>query len=154
YLGRDLILSGLPIVASASKIAVDANSTVRRQASLEFALDQWGGTFRDLWDVLAYPGMRLRVRSGFSWGGAEETVPVGEFLCDDPQVEWPSGRIKVEAPDTMALVGMCGFGGITNFAGYTHLDVFRWLIAEADAGAGVIDLSGGLADANNIPFIT
>ncbi|WP_341768217.1 hypothetical protein, partial [Escherichia coli] len=102
YLGRDLILSGLPIVASASKIAVDANSTVRRQASLEFALDQWGGTFRDLWDVLAYPGMRLRVRSGFSWGGAEETVPVGEFLCDDPQVEWPSGRIKVEAPDTMA----------------------------------------------------
>ena len=157
YLGRDLILSGLPVVASASKIAVDASTSataVRRQASLEFALDRWGGAFRDLWDVLAYPGMRLRVRSGFSWGGAEETVPVGEFLCDDPQVEWPSGRIKVEAPDTMALVGMCGFGGITNFAGYTHLDVFRWLIAEADAGAGVIDLSGGLADANNIPFIT
>ena len=154
YLGQNLILSGLPVVASASKISVDANSAVRRQASLEFALDRWGGSFRDLWDVLSYPGMRLRVRSGFSWGGAEETVPVGEFLCDDPEIEWPSGRIKVDAPDTMALVSMCGFGGITNFAGYTHLDVMRWLIAEADAGAGVIDLSGGLADANDIPWIT
>lgn len=153
YLGRDLIMPGLPVVASASKITVDATATVRRQASLEFALDRWGGTFRDLWDVLAYPGVRLRVRSGFSWGGAEETVPVGEFLCDDPQVEWPSGRIKVDAPDTMALVGMCGFGGMTYFGGYTHLDVMRWLIAEADDGAGVIDLSGGRATADNIPSI-
>lgn len=112
YDGREHA-TDLPLVASESEITDSDDSPVRRTADLKFQANSTA-ELRDLYDLLATPGIQLRVSTGYQYGGAVELAPVHTGICDTPKLDWPSGRISVSSPDLMALVAKDSFGNPVN----------------------------------------
>lgn len=142
------VIADLPVDYSQSKISVDGSQPVRRKASLKLILDEYDGRSGDLEQALCQPGMKLRIESGFGYGGGE-MVPVFEGMWDDPHFD--RGTVSIDSPDCMARIALAGFPTtVCSSTDMTYVDHIRFFVSEIDDGAAVIDLTGNV---EKVPYV-
>lgn len=133
----------LPLVANSSNIRVGGdNSAVRRRADLTFAPSPYG-RHRNLRELLEYPGVEIRVETGFDLGGYAEMVPVFQSSPTFTVETDSDGQIKVDAPDRMEMIAADGFPRpVWSNTQCSMVGAVQWFIEESDPGARLVDLTG------------